>query len=293
MKKIFLEIELYKRKNLDVKKNSINSASFMLSTTAQGNIEIKITASSSGVIDSITKYLRVLPEGEPQYYTKTLLIDLRKTDTFKGNVSIDIPKNIVKDSEKIEVSVVGDLLGPVMINLEDLIRLPTGCGEQNLVHFIPNLIILNYLKNTAQLSPTIQNEAIKHLETAYQQQLTYKRTDGSFSIFGKRDINGSIWYVAEKKFSSWIYYFYFRLTAYVSLAFNQARNYIYIDDSIIRDALKWLSANQAANGSFVETGNVVHEELQNRDKNSLALTAYVLLALQENQVSLFTSIECD
>lgn len=166
----------------------------MLTTTAQGNIEIKITASSSGVVDSTTKYLRVLPEGEPQYYTKTLLIDLRKVDSFKGNVSIDIPKNVVKDSEKIEVSVVGDLLGPTIINLENLIRLPTGCGEQNLIYFLPNLLILDYLKNTAQLTPTIQNEAIKHLETAYQQQLTYKRSDGSFSIFGKRDLTGSVWY---------------------------------------------------------------------------------------------------
>lgn len=78
-----------------------------------------------------------------------------------------------------------------------------------------------------------------------------------------------------------------RLTAYVSLAFNEARNYIYVDDTIIINALKWLSANQAGNGSFVETGNIVHEELQNRDKNSLALTAYVLLTFQENQVSSF------
>lgn len=165
----------------------------MLTSTSQGNIEIKITASSSGSVDSTTKYLRVLPEGELQYYTKTVLVDLRKTDKYKGNISIEIPKNVVKDSEKIEVSVVGDLLGPTMINLEDLIRLPTGCGEQNMVHFMPNLIILNYLKNTAQLTPTIQNEAIEHLETAYQQQLSYKRDDGSFSVFGKRDLKGSMW----------------------------------------------------------------------------------------------------
>lgn len=188
-----LEVELYKRKKFDVKRNSVNSASFMLTTTAQGNIEIKITASSAGIVDSLTKHLRVLPEGETQFYTKTLLVDLRDTDSFKGNVSIEIPKNVVKDSEKIEVSVVGDLLGPTMINLEDLIRLPSGCGEQNMVHFMPNLIILNYLRNTAQLTPSIQNEAIRHLETAYQQQLTYKRDDGSFTIFGKRDTKGSIW----------------------------------------------------------------------------------------------------
>lgn len=190
---MFSEVELYKRKRLEVKRNSANSVSFMLTTSVQGNIEIKITASSSGSVDTLSKYLRVLPEGVPQYYAKTLLVDLRKADSFKGNVSVDIPKSVVRDSERIEVAVVGDLLGPAMINLEDLIRLPTGCGEQNLVHFMPNLIVLDYLKNTAQLTPAIQNEAVKNLETAYQKQLTYKRSDGSFSVFGKRDLNGSVW----------------------------------------------------------------------------------------------------
>lgn len=80
-----------------------------------------------------------------------------------------------------------------MIHLENLIRLPTACGEQNLVHFMPDLIILQYLRSTRQINPTIENEAIQNLETSYQQQLTYKRDDGSFSPFASRDSNGSVW----------------------------------------------------------------------------------------------------
>lgn len=76
-----------------------------------------------------------------------------------------------------------------------------------------------------------------------------------------------------------------RLTAYVSLAFSQAKAYIYVDDDVVKNALNWLAEKQAANGSFIEAGNVVHEELQNKDGKSLALTAYVLLTFQENQVS--------
>lgn len=84
-------------------------------------------------------------------------------------------------------------MGPAIINLENLIRIPTGCGEQNLVHFVPDIIILNYLERTRQLLGK-HNEAVSNLEIAYQQQLTYKRKDGSFSAFGKSDKNGSIWY---------------------------------------------------------------------------------------------------
>lgn len=99
----------------------------------------------------------------------------------------------MQGSESIEASVVGDFLGPTIINLENLIRLPTGSGEQNLVHFVPNLIILEYLINTGQLTQPIQKQAVEHLEISYQEQLSYKRPDGSFSAFGKTDEKGSVW----------------------------------------------------------------------------------------------------
>lgn len=77
---------------------------------------------------------------------------------------------------------------------------------------------------------------------------------------------------------------FLRLTAYVALAFKQAKQFIYVDDSIIEQALEWLSNNQGSNGSFVETGNIIYDDLQNRNGNSLALTAFTLLAFMENQV---------
>lgn len=61
------------------------------------------------------------------------------------------------------------------------------------MHFMPNLVILQYLKNTQQLTPTIENEAIKNLETSYQQQLQYMRKDGSFSPFGDKDDSSNVW----------------------------------------------------------------------------------------------------
>jgi len=33
------------------------------------------------------------------------------------------------------------------------------------------------------------------METGYQQELTYRRSDGSFSAFGSVDASGSTWYV--------------------------------------------------------------------------------------------------
>ncbi|XP_050306884.1 CD109 antigen [Anthonomus grandis grandis] len=262
------KVELYRRKKVPVPKNSGAAVSFMITPLQAGSVEIKATASHPRSQDTVVKHLQVEIGGETEYYSKSLLIDMRQTSKFKGSLNFTIPKNALEGSEKVEVFTVGNLLGPTMVHLEELIRLPAGCGEQNLVHFMPNLIILQYLQNTRQLTPTIENEAISFLETSYQTQLQFKRTDGSFSPFGERDSNSNVW-----------------LTAYIAMAFKQAKQFIYVDDSIINSALEWLSNKQGLNGSFVETGTVIYDDLQNKNGNSLALTAFTLMAFIENQRS--------
>lgn len=49
---------------------------------------------------------------------------------------------------------------------------------------------------TKELSSTIKTKALQYLEIGYQQELTYKRKDGSFSAFGEDDSSGSTWLVS-------------------------------------------------------------------------------------------------
>lgn len=69
----------------------------------------------------------------------------------------------------------GDLMGRAMKNLDQLLAMPYGCGEQNMVLFAPNIFILNYLKSTGQLTPDIQEKATRFLESGEFQRL---RRDG-------------------------------------------------------------------------------------------------------------------
>ncbi|KRT80931.1 hypothetical protein AMK59_6126 [Oryctes borbonicus] len=257
------QIELYRRKKLNVEKLSQASLSFMITPTKIGSTEIKVVATYSNLQDTLTKILNVKGEGETEYYSKAILIDLRTKPTFSGNITIGIPKNIVEDSDKIEISTVSDLLGPLLINMNHLIRLPTACGEQNLIHFVPDLILLNYLRSIGQKTPTIEMEATKLLEIGYQQQLSYKNLDGSFSIFGKNDEVGSVW-----------------ITSYTILSLMQAKSYIYVDELIIAKGLEWLAQRQVPNGSFTEVGPIIHRDVQT---SSDALTAFTLIVFLENR----------
>lgn len=57
----------------------------------------------------------------------------------------------------------GDILGRALKNLDGLLKMPYGCGEQNMALLAPNIYILQYLKNTQQLTPAIVQKATNFL----------------------------------------------------------------------------------------------------------------------------------
>lgn len=50
-----------------------------------------------------------------------------------------------------------------MQNLQNLLQMPYGCGEQNMVLFVPNIYVLEYLNETQQLTEAIRSKAISYL----------------------------------------------------------------------------------------------------------------------------------
>ena len=59
----------------------------------------------------------------------------------------------------------GDILASAMRNTQNLLQMPYGCGEQNMVLFAPNIYVLNYLNETQQLTPELKSKAIGFLNT--------------------------------------------------------------------------------------------------------------------------------
>jgi len=43
--------------------------------------------------------------------------------------------------------------------------MPYGCGEQNMASWAPNIVSLQYLSNTNQLTPKIEQEAKKYMRS--------------------------------------------------------------------------------------------------------------------------------
>ncbi|XP_071036540.1 thioester-containing protein 1 allele R1 [Parasteatoda tepidariorum] len=241
------------------------AVSFLIIPKKLGHIEIRVSAASSLSGDSLTKYLLVQPEGSAQHYNKAFFVDLRSPSaSFSKNISTLIPRNAVWDSGKIVLAATADLMTPSMKSINKLLYMPTGCGEQNLITIIPHIIILDYLSQSNRLTSDKKDQLISDLRLGYQRQLTYKRSDGSFSTFGERDRSGSTW-----------------LTAYALRALSLANKYIFIDSEVLNKALEWMISKQAPDGSFDEPGEVHHKALQGGTEKGAALTAYILMALFE------------
>uniref|UniRef100_A0A8U7M233 Uncharacterized protein n=1 Tax=Corvus moneduloides TaxID=1196302 RepID=A0A8U7M233_CORMO len=158
----------------------------------------------------------------------------------------------------------GDIMGTAMQNLHQLLQMPFGCGEQNMVLFAPNIYVLDYLNKTGQLSEEVKSKATGYLVSGYQKQLSYKHPDGSYSIFGTRDKEGNTW-----------------LTAFVYRSFAQAGHLIYIDDSVQSQTLMWLASKQKTEGCFQSVGTLFNNALKGGVDDELSLSAYITIAILE------------
>ncbi|KAJ6633451.1 CD109 antigen [Pseudolycoriella hygida] len=255
-----LPIETSRSKTVTVNANDGVSLSFVVRPLIVGPMLIKVSATSASAGDAIEMPLLVVAEGVTQYKNKAVFVDLRETNTFTTNLTVDIPEKVVPDSTKVQVSAIGDVMGVALQNLDNLITMPCGCGEQTMLGLAPDVVIYDYLTKVGLLTPALKTKLLDYMKKGYQGQLSYKHDDHSFSAFGNSDRSGSSW-----------------LTAFVLKIFIQASPYITIDENIIAKGLIWLVGRQQKDGHFDEPGNVCHTDMQGEASKGVALTAYIVV----------------
>ncbi|KAM8924711.1 alpha-2-macroglobulin-like protein 1 [Pelodytes ibericus] len=244
-----------------------------------GNINITVTSQAvssqdlcngeaivlpeKGQRDTVTQLLLVKPEGTLVEQTHNSLLVCDGT-TVEESVSLDLPETFVEGSEKASVSVFGDIMGPTLNNLENLLAMSCGCGEQNMVLFAPNIFILQYLESSQQLTDEIRQKGKEFLIKGYQRQLSYKHKDGSYSAFGESDEVGNTW-----------------LTAFVIKSMAQARPLMSIDEDVINQGMQWLKNQQKPDGGFRARGRLLNNAMKGGVDDEITLTAYITIALLE------------
>ncbi|XP_065356110.1 thioester-containing protein 1 allele R1-like [Calliphora vicina] len=251
-------------KNVTVAANSGTSVAFKVKALKLGQLNVQITALSPLAGDAIEQQLKVEPEGILIKDNQEIYLKLQpETESVQNSLFIaHIPQDIVPESEFLRLSIGGDTLLPSVENLNNLIRLPTGCGEQNMINFAPNISVLDYLKSVGkwQKNSEMVVKAVHFIETGYQNELTFRHNTGGYSVFG-----------SEGTESTW-------LTAYVVRFFIKAVKYVAVEPEIIKSGLDFLASHQQTNGEFQHTGHLFYPAHQNR----YGFTAFVLMSFMEN-----------
>lgn len=247
-------------KLITIDANDIGGVEFMIKPKGLGINDFKITARSTEAADAVIKTLLVQPEGVPREFVENLVLSEDNTHILDTS----IPEFAIADSGRVYIALTSSFLTQTIEGLEGLIKMPFGCGEQNMIVFAPDVYITKYLQESGQIKPEIMAKAEKLMITGYQRELTYRRSDGSFSAFGQSDDEGSLW-----------------LTAFVLKSFAEAKNLIFIDDAVLEEAADWLKSQQNSDGSFEPIGFVHHQEMLGGLNGKDALTAYTTIALME------------
>ncbi|XP_053279690.1 alpha-2-macroglobulin isoform X2 [Pleuronectes platessa] len=251
--------------------------SWNMSPTALGVVNVSVTAEAvashtscdneivsvpaRGRIDMVTRPLIVKAEGTEMTKTHNLLL-CPKGEALTEEVELQLPENVIDGSARASLSVLGDILGRALKNLDGLLRMPYGCGEQNMALLAPNIYILQYLKNTQQLTPAIMEKSTNFLSSGYQRQLNYKHIDGAYSTFGSG--TGNTW-----------------LTAFVLRSFAKAKSFIYIDPRNIESSKTWLEEKQRKNGCFEQSGKLFNNRMKGGVSDEVTLTAYITAGFLE------------
>nr|2PN5_A Chain A, Thioester-containing protein I [Anopheles gambiae] len=243
--------------------------SFLIKARKLGEMAVRVKASImlGHETDALEKVIRVMPESlvQPRMDTRFFCFDDHKNQTFP--INLDINKKADSGSTKIEFRLNPNLLTTVIKNLDHLLGVPTGCGEQNMVKFVPNILVLDYLHAIGSKEQHLIDKATNLLRQGYQNQMRYRQTDGSFGLW--ETTNGSVF-----------------LTAFVGTSMQTAVKYISdIDAAMVEKALDWLASKQHFSGRFDKAGAEYHKEMQGGLRNGVALTSYVLMALLENDIA--------
>ncbi|KAM3913345.1 ovostatin-like [Leptodactylus fuscus] len=221
--------------------------------------------------DTVIQSTIVEAEGIKQEVTLSNLICIQGKTPQQISMPIKIiqPQNVVPGSVSAFFTALGDIIGLPMQNLQNLLQMPFGCGEQNLARMAPIPHLLDYLTTTKQLKNDILQKAIEYMTIGYLRELAYRGWSGAYSLFGGPNFQENSW-----------------LTVNVFQTLESCKGYIYIDSNIQQQTLIWLGNSQRLdNGCFRAVGNPFIA-LSGETNDDIRFTALISIALLQSNYSI-------
>ncbi|KAH0628762.1 hypothetical protein JD844_010257 [Phrynosoma platyrhinos] len=208
-----------------------------------------------GTSEAVTYKIIPLELGEVEIEVKAVVRGLSLSDAVRKKLRVVVSDGKCKEGVVHLQTAFGDIVAETIensidgANLKDLIQVPSGCGEQNMIGLTPTVIATQYLDKTNQW-----------------ERVGLERRSEAINLIRKER-------------------FILRLTAYVVKIFAMTARLIRIDERQLCKALEWLiNTKQESNGAFREEAPVMQREMMGGSQSSdpeASLTAFVVIAMHE------------
>lgn len=246
--------------SLKLQKDEVTVRYFTIKVKELGNHKLTVTARGSSMSDKIQKQIEVLPDGKEHFTTIS--------DRLSGSVekTIAIPEASIDGSAKLLVKIYPGVFSQVVEGLDAMLKMPFGCFEQTSATTYPNVLILNYMKETGNIPPEIQMKAEEYINVGYQRLLSYEVSGGGFEWFGNSPAHTF-------------------LTAFGLMEFYDMSKVHPVDENVITRTQRWLVSQQENDGSWSPISRYLDSAAQRFTDDRLRATAYVLWSLVETGYS--------
>jgi hypothetical protein len=201
-------------------------------SVVEGQARLIIAGESAPFTDSVTRTFQVVPEGFPFVGSRS--------DMLEGvaHNEVVLPETWVKGTLKCQVQVYPSTLADLQKGLEALLREPHGCFEQTSTSNYPNLLILDYLKESQQTKPELERRARDLLARGYQKLTSFECQDP-----GQNKRRGYEWFGGTAPPHE-------ALTAYGLLQFRDMARVYDVDVSMVERTKQYLMSRKDGKGGF-------------------------------------------
>jgi hypothetical protein len=227
----------------------------------EGEASVTFDGESSPFNDRVTRTFRVVPNGFPFVGAHSDMLE--KT----AQSEIFLPETWVPGSLKCRVQVFPSTLADLQKGLESLLREPCGCFEQTSTSNYPNVLILDYLKESAQARPDVERRARELLANGYAKLTSFECLDAK-----DNHRRGYEWFGGTAPAHE-------ALTAYGLMEFRDMVAYHAVDPQMLNRTREYLLGRRDGKGGFLRNPQALDTFGRAPDN---VTNAYIVWALTES-----------
>ena len=244
-------------KEIELGPNEVRSVMFRIKAKDVGTHQLRLLARGERLSDAVQRLINVRPDGTESEKIESGVLALSVDHSFH------VPTNAIPNSASLLLKIYPSTFSEVVEGLENIFKKPYGCFEQTSSVTYPNVMALQYMKRTKQITPEIEVKARKFISAGYQRLLTFEVKGGGFDWFGDPPADEM-------------------LTAYGILEFTDMAKVHDVDQAVIDRASSWLMSKQDSDGSWSRSARF-SRHAQGAINKSMP-TAYATWALAEAEI---------